>query len=85
MKDHEKYYHCGDPETGPHLEFQCVYTLCGINIMDASLPQLDWDRPGSFMTDWWERDPRAHPVSMPPRCPECMEHPDFSFLVLGEL
>lgn len=75
------YYHCGDPETGPALDgFQCVYTLCGIDITDETVDHLDWDTPQHFMVDWW-----MPPQTMPPRCPECMAHPDFSFLILGEL
>jgi len=73
-------YHCGDPESGPDGGFQCVYTLCGLDIQDESIESLAWDLPQHFMVDWW-----TAPQTMPPRCSECMAHPDFSFLVLGEL
>ena len=73
-------YHCGDPKTGPAYDYQCKYTLCGIDIMDESIKELAWDPPAHFITDWWNA-----PDNMPPRCPTCMAHEDYAFLILGEL
>lgn len=74
-----KYYHCGDPRTGPADDYYCLYSLCGINLQDT--PEAPaWDRVEHFVTDWWGPE-----STMPPRCPECMAHPDYPFLLLGEL
>ena len=73
-------YHCGDPTTGPVDDYVCRYTLCGIDILDMSIKNVAWDPPGNFMRDWWGPED-----NMPPRCPACMEHEDYAFLILGEL
>jgi hypothetical protein len=73
-------YHCGDPKTGPVDDYHCEYTLCGIDIMDESITELQWDPPRHFMLDWWNAK-----NTMPPRCPTCMAHDDYPFLLLGEL
>ena len=78
MRRHE-YHHCAATTEWIYVNGQIQMTLCGLEAMGeagwCSLPSRFMERTKGFVVEYSE------PV--PPKCPDCLAHPDLPLLMLG--
>lgn len=77
----QKYHHCAaTPEWVLNGQMEIQMTLCGLESLGGlwvSLPDRFMERPKGFLVEY--------PEPVPPKCPDCLAHPDLPLLLLGRL